>query len=56
MSAAFSVVEKADNLLGECVLWDGPAGQLRWLDILGKTISTLEWASGAVRTTAFPTA
>ena len=54
MSAVFSVVEKAANLLGECVLWDGPLGQLRWLDILGKTISTLALQSGAVRTMAVP--
>lgn len=54
MSAAFHVVEKADNSLGECVLWDGPQGLVRWLDILGKTISTLDPRSGAVQTRPMP--
>ncbi len=54
MSAAFHVVAKADNLLGECVLWDGPQGLVRWLDILGKTISTLDPRSGAVQTRPMP--
>jgi L-arabinonolactonase len=42
------------NILGECVLWDGAAQRLRWTDIEGKALWTLDPASGDARPTAMP--
>ncbi len=49
-----SVAVKANDLLGEGVMWDEQLKKLYWLDIEGRKIHTLEPESGIVKTISTP--
>lgn len=49
-----NLILPAENIVGESVIWDDANQRLLWIDIIGKTINTLEPETGAFRSWPTP--